>query len=307
VKAPAGAGKWRVLGSPFVPPAQAAWLRTHAALPVADGAGTRRRIYFSSRDDLGRARIGWMEVDLTRPSEVLAMGPEPALDLGPLGAFDDHGATSSWLVDHERRKFLYYTGWKLGVTVPFYLAIGLAVSDDGGGTFRRVSEGPLLGTDGVDPYLTASPCVLIEDGLWRMWYVSGSRWEREGERAKHHYHIRYAESGDGLSWRRTGRVCIDYASPDEYAIARPSVRKDGGLYRMWYCHRGARYRIGYAESPDGLRWQRKDDEAGLEPSGQPWDAEMQAYPFVFDEGGRRYMLYNGDGYGRTGIGLAVLA
>jgi hypothetical protein len=34
---------------------------------------------------------------------------------------------------------------------------------------------------------------------------------------------------------------------------------------------------------------------------------MQAYPFVFDEGGRRYMLYNGDGYGRTGIGLAVLA
>jgi hypothetical protein len=33
---------------------------------------------------------------------------------------------------------------------------------------------------------------------------------------------------------------------------------------------------------------------------------MIEYPFVFDHGGARYMLYNGNGYGRSGVGLAVL-
>ncbi|MDH5276133.1 MAG: hypothetical protein OEW88_06890, partial [Gammaproteobacteria bacterium] len=29
------------------------------------------------------------------------------------------------------------------------------------------------------------------------------------------------------------------------------------------------------------------------------------YAFIFDHDGKRYMLYNGNGYGRTGFGLAV--
>ena len=32
---------------------------------------------------------------------------------------------------------------------------------------------------------------------------------------------------------------------------------------------------------------------------------MVEYPCVFDWDGRRYMLYNGNGYGRTGVGLAL--
>jgi len=34
---------------------------------------------------------------------------------------------------------------------------------------------------------------------------------------------------------------------------------------------------------------------------------MIEYPCVVDAGGRRVMLYNGNDYGRTGIGLAELA
>jgi hypothetical protein len=32
---------------------------------------------------------------------------------------------------------------------------------------------------------------------------------------------------------------------------------------------------------------------------------MVEYPWIFDWQGRRYMLYNGNDYGRTGLGLAV--
>jgi hypothetical protein len=213
----------------------------------------------------------------------------------------------SWIVDYRGRKYLYYIGWNLGVTVPFYNSIGLATSDDGGKTFEKLSQGPILGRDSCDPFFTGSSCVLVEDGIWRMWYLSCSHWEETADKPKHYYHIKYAESTDGAYWRRSGTVCIDYNSSDEYAISRPSVVRDDSLYRMWYSYRGDSYRIGYAESTDGKSWERKDEEAGIDVSATGWDSEMIEYPFVFDHKGTRYMLYNGNGYGETGIGLAVLS
>ena len=86
----------------------------------------------------------------------------------------------------------------------------------------------------------------------------------------------------------------------------PACLKEDGIYKMWYSYRGQSYRIGYAESADGIRWERKDDLVGLDVSTSGWDSEMIEYPFVFDHGSRRYMLYNGNGFGRSGLGLAVL-
>ena len=193
----------------------------------------------------------------------------------------------------------------LGVTVPFYFYLGLATSDDGGDTFTRVSAAPVLERSPVDPYLTGQACVRIEDGRWRMWYVSGERWEPRREGPRHYYHIKYAESSDGVHWRRDGRVAIDFED-DQYAIGRPCVLEDGTGYRMWYCYRGPSYRVGYAESADGIAWTRMDARAGIDCSNEGWDSEMLAYPHVFDHGGRRYMFYNGNGYGKTGVGWAVL-
>jgi len=283
------------------------WMMTHAALPLAHWLRDDVfRVYFCSRDASGRAQIGQGELELGDPPKILSVSEQPCIGLGRLGAFDDSGATSSWLVVHEGRQYQYYTGWSLGVTVPFYFYIGLAVSDDNGASFHKVSEAPILERSSVDPFLTASPCVLIEDGAWRMWYVSAVRWELRDGQPMHYYHVRYAESADGIHWRPTGVVCIDFQSEDEYAIARPCVLKDGDLYKMWYCCRGKAYRIGYAESADGLRWQRRDAEAGIDVSETGWDSEMLAYPFVFDHKGRRFMLYNGNRYGQTGFGLACL-
>lgn len=295
---------FRRRGLVFEPPGGVPFVATHAALPLAEPVGGGHRVYFSGRDAQGRSRIAFFETDLARPGVVLRVSARPVLDLGPLGAFDDSGVTSSCLVAHEGRKYLYYTGWSLGVTVPFYLAAGLAVSEDGGETYRRASAAPILARSDADPFLTASPWVLAEDGRWRMWYVSASQWRREGDMVRHYYDIRHAESTDGVRWRPTGHVCLTYANADEHAFARPCVIHEEGRYRMWYAVRGKAYRLGYAESKDGLEWIRQDARAGLEPSSAGWDSEMLCYPFVFDHAGRRYLLYNGNDYGRTGIGLA---
>lgn len=297
--------RWKKKGLLFAPEGDRHWLHSHAALPVVDRIESGYRVYFSSRDTSGRAQVGFFE---TGPDfgEVTRVSERPVIGLGPLGAFDDSGVTTSWIVNHENKKYQYYSGWSLGVSVPFYFFVGLAISEDGGETYKRVSPSPILERNEIDPYLSASPCVLVESGRWRMWYVSGTKWEIKDDRPRHRYHIKYAESRDGIEWKREGFVCIDYKSKEEYAISRPCVVRDGDLYRMWYASRGSSYRIGYAESKDGLKWTRRDDESGIEVSATGWDSEMIAYPYVFEHERGYYMLYNGNDYGRTGIGHAVL-
>ena len=215
------------------------------------------------------------------------------------------------LVDVAGAKRLYYIGWNTGGAVPFRNAIGVAVSSDGGATFAKHSAGPILDRSVHDPCFVASHCVLPEGGGYRMWYLSCVAWDPQpGGELRHRYHIKVAESGDGFEWRRDGTVAVDFAYDDEYAISVPRVLRDGDAYRAWYSYRGgprsAHYRIGYAESGDGLRFERRDDLVDLDPTPGAWDGEMICYPYVFDWGGDRYLLYNGDGYGRTGFGIAVL-
>jgi hypothetical protein len=190
------------------------------------------------------------------------------------------------------------------VSVPFYLHVGLAVSEHNG-PFHRLSRAPLLDRSPDDPYLTASPYVRADGDGWKMWYISGSEWKATDSGPRHYYNIRYAESNDGVVWRRDGRTCLDYANDTEHAFARPCVMRDADCFRMWYAVRGERYRIGYAESVDGIAWSRLDDVAGLDPAGHGWESEMVEYPWIFDAHGRRYMLYNGNDYGRTGVGVAI--
>jgi hypothetical protein len=298
--------RWTKKGLLFAPDGSIPWMQTHAALPVIDPlGGDTFALYFSARDEQGRARIGRLDFDITDLSGSIRLYEQPAVDLGPLGAFDESGVTSACVVKGANIKRQYFSGWTLGRTVPFYFYIGAADSADGGLTWTKVSRAPVLGRDECDPFLTASPFVMVEDDLWRMWYVSCVRWEMDGTAPKHYYHIKYSESSDGIHWTSERRVCIDFKSAGEYAIGRPCVLKENGLYRMWYCFRGDAYRIGYAESADGIAWTRTDEESGIDVSESGWDSEMVAYPWVFRHSGILYMFYNGNSYGKTGIGLAI--
>jgi len=297
------AEKWRKLGL-VITPGGRDWMVSHAMVPVAEPrGGDVWRVYVSGRDASNRSLVGWVEIEVGERVRVLRHADRPVLGLGRLGCFDDNGVTPSWIVDHAGRKYLYYIGWNQGSTVRMHLVAGLAVSTDGGESFERVQPTPILDRAPAEPYtLNTAPCVLRDGGMWRMWYVSGVEWVH---RDLPRYNIKYAESSDGVTWRRTGRVCIDFASPAEVALARPCVVKDGSRYRMWFAHKGDAYRMGYAESGDGLGWERHDAEAGIDVSPEGWDSEMIEYAYVFAHAGTTYMLYNGNDYGRGGAGLAV--
>ena len=146
-----------------------------------------------------------------------------------------------------------------------------------------------------------------------MWYCGCTEWKVVNGVTEPQYLIKYAESRDGIDWERPNRVVIPYKNETE-AIGRPVVVHDNGVYKMWYSYRSidsyrtnkARsYHIGYAESQDNLTWERKDEEAGIDLSAEGWDSEMLAYPYIVDYQDRRYMFYNGNGFGRSGFGYAL--
>jgi predicted GH43/DUF377 family glycosyl hydrolase len=307
---------WRKLGRIFCPSGESDWMASHATLPIPYRLDEERlRIYFGTRDRKGRSHTAYVDVLQESPQTIVEVAKEPLLAPGALGEFDDCGAMPSWICEVGDDLWLYYIGWNVRSTIPYHNSIGLAISRDGGQSFERFAAGPLLDRTYKEPHFCAAPCVIIEDGLWRMWYLSCTEWVMCKGRAEPRYHIKYCESSNGIDWKREGVVAIDYKSPQEAGLVRACVRKHGDGYRMWFSYRQLEdyrtnprksYRIGYAESGDGVSWVRKDEEAGIDVSESGWDSEMIEYPYVFRQNDNYLLLYNGNAFGRSGFGLAQL-
>lgn len=307
---------WIKKGLIFKPQRIYAWMHSHAQVPFAEMVSPEIvRVYFGTRDQQNRTVTTYLELDAADLTKIVYLHDQPVLSLGSLGAFDDCGVMPSWIVKHKGARYLYYTGWNVQQTVPYKLGIGLAVSSDYGQHFERVSAGPVMSVCRSEPFWCAQPSVLVEGGIWRMWYLSCSGWRVIDQHPEPYYRVKYAESHDGLDWTIKDRVCIDY---DNYtdAIGRPCVVKRGQLYHMFYSYRRASgyrtdpsrsYRIGYAVSRDGLVWEKNDAASGISISPRGWDSQMIEYCHVWDHKGSEYMIYNGNGFGRSGFGLATLA
>lgn len=297
--------QWKKLGLIFCPDKNYDWMLTHAANPVAEYLGNDYfRVYFSCRNKDNQASIGYVELDINSPAKISRISDKPVLSPGVIGSFDDSGVSMGCLMQHDNKRYLYYLGWNLGVTVPWRNSIGLAIAEGESMQFERFSPAPILDRNHVDPYSISYPCVMKEKNIWRMWYGSNLKWGHAQEDMAHL--LKYAESKDGISWQREGIIALNFKNSAEYAMSKPCVLKEERNYKMWYSYRGKNYRIGFAESIDGIHWTRKDETVGIDISSTGWDSETIEYPNVFDHAGKRYMFYNGNGYGKTGFGLAVL-
>lgn len=299
--------KWEKLGQVFLPDGQYDWVKTHGMLPTSDHVKDDiYRVYFSGRDADNVSKTGFVEIDITNPQKILKLSEKPILDIGKLGSFDDNGVSPTWIVNHEGKKYFYFMGWNKGSKVRAAEVSGLAISTDDGATFERYSKAPIIDRTDAEPYtILVISCILIENGVWRMWYDSADYWINEG---LPRYNIKYAESTDGIHWKREGKVAVTYKDDKETRVSRASVIKDGDVYRMWLCYamESGGYNMGYAESKDGYNFTRMDEKAGIEMSESGWDSTMICYPNVFKHKGEIYMFYCGNGYGREGFGLAIL-
>lgn len=301
--------KWNKKGRIYVPDGSKWWAKKYAFPPTPYFINDEViRMYVAFCDENIVGRIGFVDLRADNPAEVVAVSDEPVLDIGAPGAFDENGILPTSIVEVDQKLYLYYVGYQLGMKVRYYQFEGLAISEDGGHSFKRRLRVPVTDRSDAETLNRTSAFVRRRDGVFQMWYVGGSEWTEVNGKALPMYNIKYLESDDGINWPPAGRVCIDYENEDEHAFGKPFVIEDGGLHKMFYSvrTRSKGYRIGYAESEDGLNWVRKDDQAGIDVSASGWDSQMIAYASIVRHKDKVYMFYNGNNLGESGFGYAEL-
>jgi hypothetical protein len=267
-------------------------------------------VAFTRRDARHRSHVFLARATLASDRMTLCGEPKHAMGPGEPGWFDCDGVISVCIVQHGGRSYLYYVGWQNLPDSLWICDTGRAILNLDALTLTREFLGPVLGRNKDNPLFAAATAFHIEGNIWRTWYNSGLRWERVGNGWKHYYGLHYAESRDGVQWRCEPGLVLPFKDEYEYAFGRPSVVRHKGRYYMWFAHRASAtistYRIGFASSEDGRQWERADELSGIDVSLSGWDSQMVCYPYVFEHSGAMYMLYNGNNYGETGFGLAVM-
>jgi predicted GH43/DUF377 family glycosyl hydrolase len=264
---------------------------------VRSADGTKYHMYYADqKNGIGFATASIAEPTVWREhpaSPVIRPKPEPHWEGGRLNQPRMAKVTDT----HWR---MYYTGWGQDLW-----RMGLAESFDGGITWRRYSDDPLipLGAPGSrDSAAVCVPMVLRHGGKWHMWYT-GSRKREEG------IHTFYATSPDGLRWDKyEGNPVlptIPNSTWETSVVSRPYVRVEHGIFKMWYSMRGKTYRIGYDESGDGIHWERSPQNPILQVSPSGWDSDMVEYPEIDVVDGVYRMWYCGNGFGTVGYSEGV--
>lgn len=299
---------WEKKGRVYAPDGGFWWAKSYAHLPTAVVLDDVVRVYYAGLDENKFGRIGYVDLDPQNLNRVLYVHPEPVLDIGEIGAFDDCGVVPSSIVSVGNQLYLYYIGFQRAEKVPYMLFSGLAISEDKGQSFKRVFKTPILDRTPDEPFSRGAPFVHFDGEQWKMWYWSCTHWSVEGNQPHYNNVIRHATSRDGISWQMTGDVCVAPQDGDEFAIGRPWVMaSDNGTYDMWYSIRSKTdlYRIGLARSSDGIQWERADGDVGITVSDEGWDSEMICYGVVHEINGQKVMFYNGNSHGKTGFGYAI--
>jgi hypothetical protein len=312
---------WKKLGRIFEPQRVEGrtWLKEFAQAPAVLVFDQFVRVYFSCRppaDSDGQyvSYSAYVDLDRRDLTQILRVAEKPILDLGGLGEFDEFGTYPVSVIRQGDEYRAYYAGWTRCESVPFNVAIGCAVSRDGGVSFIKIGRGPVLSYSPDEPFVLSGPKIRRFNGRWYLWYIAGRKWKIVDGRAEPVYKIRMATSDDGLAWNKVNRDLIESRIEEDEAQASPDVFFANGKYHMFFCYRysaGYRskdggYRIGYASSADGFDWTRDDAKAGIYVSPEGWDSEMISYPHVFELDGKIYLMYLGNQVGRNGFGLAQL-
>ena len=145
-----------------------------------------------------------------------------------------------------------------------------------------------LGISGMpDDIFAFTPCVVAQDGGYRMWY--------SGMRGYYDFSISEAWSNDGRRWFVSKVPVLSPGGFDATGLRGPCVVKRPGGYNMYYyTGSGSSLKIGLATSEDGNTWTKYEGNPVLAPGeAGSWESVGVWAPMVTFEGGRFRMWYEG--------------
>jgi len=297
--------KWKKLGKIYNFQPIDKYLQTHASNPLAVHLkDDTYRVFFSGRNATNKSSVGYVDIDIIK-QEVMNTCKEVVFSYGKANSFYSHGISIGNIYKIKDTSYIQFMAWQIRDNGHWRGDIGRFKVSDDLQKLELTPNAPYLECDDEDKISLSYSWVMYNEGIYKMWYGSTIDWSSENTEMIHV--IKYATSQDGEKWERHG-LAIPYEIGVAQAFSRPTVLKNEKGYHMWFSYRsgnGTKYRIGYAHSSDGIKWDRKEN-SGIDVSKSGWDSEMICYPFVFNHKGREYMLYNGNDYGKNGFGLAIL-
>jgi hypothetical protein len=303
------------IGFIFRPDGQTSWWRSHAMAPapilMPNGVV---RVYLGCWTEDKISRMGYVDVLAARPTEVVGVSSAPVLDIGTDGCFDENGVFPAHAYDFgDGTVHLYYTGFQLGHKIRHYNFGGLAISHDGGSTFERFSEAPVMDRADEGLFVRAGQSIeRADEGGFHVIYSAGSSWHMCQGELRPVYDVLYQKSPDGIALSKTGRKIVTCDLNVEHGLGRPQILKFGDYFYAFYTRRiieDMRYFLGCARSKDCENWERIDhvfDGIAYGSEGE-FDHEMVYFPAVVKVSETKALLfYSGNYFGRDGMGAIEL-
>ena len=257
-------------------------------------------IYFTHRNTDNISYISKVKYNLKKKQKV-KNSFKKILSPGNYGHFDFHGVSYPAIINFKNKKKIFYVGWQKGGKnqLPFKNNLGLC---DLSKKPNRISKAPIIPTDDIDPLNTGSCFALKKNNHIKLWYTSFLEYKNNKNNYEHIYSIRYATSKNLFKWKKNKKICIPFRK-NEIAISKPSVIYYKKKFHMWFCARGKNYKIGYAESKNGIKWIRRDNQFKVVGKPEKWDKLAMSYPSVIKYKKKLLMLYTGNDYGKAGMGM----
>lgn len=281
-------------------------LLTHAANPLAVHLEKDiYRIFFSGRDYKNRSSVGAVDIDIVS-QEIIYKHKKPFFTFGEDNSFYHAGVSIGCTYSTNAKRYMLFMGWQTPHNKHWRGDIGRLIITENA-ELELENESPLISSDSIDPISLSYPWIEKDSsGLYHMWYGSTLSWQSTNNEMIHVFN--HATSQDGDIWLKTGQA-VPHIEGVAQAFSRPTVLPgENNTYEMWFSYRsglGETYRIGYAKSITPEKWELDLPATGITISESGWDSEMIEYPFVFQHNNISYMLYNGNGFGKSGFGLAI--
>jgi len=277
---------------------------THAMLPTPLVLSDRIRVFFASCDADLRGRVFFADLAREPPHRVLHVERTPVLDVGAPGDFDCDGVNPSQLVVHEGQLHLLYIGWRRSQgDEPYTLLAGLAAGDPDGRAFRKLGA-PLLPASAAERLFRTAPFVARDADGWRMLYIAGDAFVSDaGGKRVPVYELREMRSPSLFAWPGEGRTLLSpNRAEGELGFGRPVLTHHAGAPMLMISVRTEHgYRL--VQVPEGDLSGRAFADVLSEPA-EAWEREMTCFGAPCRVGDRELLFYNGDGFGRSGMGLA---
>lgn len=263
------------------------------------------RVLFASCDYEMRGRIFAAEFAPKPPFDLLNVSAEPVLDVGAPGAFDCDGVNPSQLLRVDGEVVLLYIGWRRGsVETPYTLFAGMARSRDGGRTFTK-DDAPLLPPLPGERFFRTAPFITPRHGGYEMLYIGGESFF-DGPLGKRlpKYSLRKLHSTHADSWSGPGDIVLE---PDvaagEIGFGRPVITGKNQDRLMVSIRTCEGYELVEGPAP-GIPGSRPPLNPVFQPPFESWEAQMRCFGAPCVMGDYELLFYNGDGFGRSGVGLA---